>query len=100
MNDTYGHDTGGDYVLKRVAGLIQERLRDQDVLSRWGGGEEFLIMLPETGIEDAVVVAEKLRVAIETARMEFGEHHFSITMTIGVATYEKDLGIEKSIKKS
>ncbi len=74
MNDTYGHDTG-DYVLKRVAGLIQERLRDQDVLSRWGG-EEFLIMLPETGIEDAVVVAEKLRVAIETARMEFGEHHF------------------------
>ncbi|PLX67053.1 MAG: diguanylate cyclase response regulator [Denitrovibrio sp.] len=98
VNDTYGHDTG-DYVLKRVTELIQGRLRGQDVLSRWGG-EEFLVMLPETAIDDAVVAAEKLRTTIEATEMEFGEHRFSITLTIGVATYEKELGIEKSIKKA
>jgi len=98
VNDTYGHDTG-DYVLKRVSTIIQEKLRQQDVVARWGG-EEFLVMLPETGIEDGFLTAEKLRVALENETMEFGGHSFSITMTFGVAVFEKDLGIEKSIKKA
>lgn len=98
VNDTCGHDTG-DYVLKRVADIIQENLRKQDIVSRWGG-EEFLLMLPETHIEDGVKVSEKLRETIQNEKMEFGEHSFSITMTFGVAVYEHDIGMEKSIKKA
>ncbi|PLX70601.1 MAG: diguanylate cyclase response regulator [Denitrovibrio sp.] len=98
VNDTYGHDTG-DFVLKRVADIIQKNLRQQDIIARWGG-EEFLIVLPETMIEDGVRVSEKLRESIEKDTMEYEEHKFSITMTFGVAVYEQDLGIEKSIKKA
>lgn len=98
VNDTYGHDTG-DYVLKRVAEIIQLSIRQQDIVARWGG-EEFLIVLPETGMEPASSVAEKLRSTIESEKMEFGDHSFKVTMTFGVAIYEKELGIEKSIKKA
>lgn len=98
VNDTYGHDTG-DYVLKEVAAIIQEQIRKQDVVARWGG-EEFLIMLPETGINDATRVAEKLRSTLEDHKMKFGGHSFSVTMTFGAAVFEADLGIEPSIKKA
>jgi diguanylate cyclase (GGDEF)-like protein len=98
VNDTYGHDTG-DYVLCEVASEIQDKLRRQDVVGRWGG-EEFLIMLPETKMEDATGVAEKLRAAIEDKEMNFGGHKFNVTMTFGVSVFEGELGIEKSIKKA
>jgi diguanylate cyclase (GGDEF)-like protein len=98
VNDTYGHDTG-DYVLVQVARIIQEHLRRQDVVARWGG-EEFLVMLPETRIEDATHTAEKLRKAIESAEMVHNNHRFNVTMTFGVAVLEKELGLEKSIKKA
>lgn len=98
VNDTYGHDTG-DYVLKTVAGIIQSNLRQQDIVSRWGG-EEFLIVLPETGINDGMKVSEKLRKNIEETKMEFGGHSFGITMTFGVTIYENEVGLEKSIKKA
>lgn len=98
VNDTYGHDTG-DYVLCEVASIIQESVRQQDVVGRWGG-EEFLIMLPETKMEDATSVAEKLRKAIESKEMAFHDYSFKVTMTFGVSVFETDLGIEKSIKKA
>jgi diguanylate cyclase (GGDEF)-like protein len=98
VNDTYGHDTG-DFVLKTVAELIKDELRNQDVVARWGG-EEFLIMLPETGLDASCGVAEKLRKKIENHKMDFGNHSFNVTMTFGVSVYEKELGIEKSIKKA
>lgn len=62
VNDQYGHDTG-DVVLKAVARTVDEQLREQDLLGRWGG-EEFLIVLPETEGEGAVAAAEKLRRSI------------------------------------
>lgn len=98
VNDTFGHDTG-DYVLKQVSSIIQQHLRQQDVVARWGG-EEFLLMLPETSLDDAVRVAEKLRETIESFSMEFGGHSFNVTMTFGVSIYENSLGLEKSIKKA
>jgi len=98
VNDTYGHDTG-DYVLCEVADIIQNNIRHQDIVARWGG-EEFLVVLPETRVEDATSVAEKLRRTIEEKEMEFGEYKFKVTMTFGVSVYESELGIEKSIKKA
>jgi len=98
VNDTYGHDAG-DYVLKTVSEMMRTNLRQQDVISRWGG-EEFLIMLPQTDLDKAVAVAEKLREAVKTAVMSFAGEHFSITMTFGVSRFDKGSGIEHSIKKA
>ena len=84
INDTHGHQVG-DVVLRGVAELIRDNLRSSDVLGRYGG-EEFMILLPETGPEDATEVAEKLRMLV--ARQVFGggglpELH--VTVSIGIA---------------
>ncbi len=66
VNDTYGH-TYGDQVLVRVASLIRSALHNrEDLAVRWGG-EEFIVLLPDTGIEGAVIVAERIRSLIEMA---------------------------------
>jgi polar amino acid transport system substrate-binding protein len=59
INDTYGHEKG-DFVLKELAKIIKENLRKNDIFGRWGG-EEFLILLPNTSYEETLKVAEKLR---------------------------------------
>jgi diguanylate cyclase (GGDEF)-like protein len=63
INDTYGHQTG-DAVLKELSSLIAARLRSSDIMARWGG-EEFIIVLPETDLRQSAQTAEKLRIAIE-----------------------------------
>ena len=62
INDTYGHAMG-DKVLKSVAHIIKEQLREYDIPSRYGG-EEFCILLPQTKIEEANIVAQRLRSAV------------------------------------
>ncbi|MCG0278288.1 MAG: GGDEF domain-containing protein, partial [Thermanaeromonas sp.] len=59
INDRFGH-AAGDRVLKSVVSAFKERLRKTDCLARWGG-EEFVILLPETGVEGAATLAEELR---------------------------------------
>ncbi|WP_051654139.1 diguanylate cyclase [Persephonella sp. KM09-Lau-8] len=63
INDTYGHQVG-DYVLKTIAKIVKENIRDTDVFARWGG-EEFVIIAPETDISGTRILAEKLRKKIE-----------------------------------
>ena len=63
INDTYGHLVG-DIVLKKVSEVVKKHLRRNDIFARWGG-EEFLILLPQTDLEGSLKVAEKLRKAIE-----------------------------------
>ena len=63
VNDTYGHQTG-DYVLRSIAGVLKSRVREIDVLGRWGG-EEFLIICPGSELEGALALAEELRKGIE-----------------------------------
>ncbi|MEA3383090.1 MAG: diguanylate cyclase [Campylobacterota bacterium] len=63
INDTYGHDIG-DMILGELANILKVSSRTSDIVSRWGG-EEFCIGLPNTNIEDAVLVAEKIRITIE-----------------------------------
>lgn len=96
FNDTYGHDCG-DYVLQEVARLMQDSLRDQDLVSRWGG-EEFLIMLPQTRLDGGARAIEKLRRQIQDSQLEFTGHAFGVTLTFGVAEYDGDRSLDACLK--
>lgn len=91
VNDTYGHSTG-DLVLKTVSREIKNQLRDYDVAGRYGG-EEFVILLPFTKLEEAQMVAERLRKAVENKKIELADkQNINVTISLGVAEYkgEKD----------
>ncbi|HSF15932.1 MAG TPA: tetratricopeptide repeat-containing diguanylate cyclase [Vicinamibacteria bacterium] len=85
INDCYGHDVG-DHVLARVASRLDGRIREQDLCARWGG-EEFIILLAETDIEGARVLAEQLRKHIAAEPVEHESAEIPLTMTFGVANY-------------
>ncbi len=84
VNDTHGHVVG-DHVLAEVPGILQKHLRRNDLVGRYGG-EEFIILLPETGISIAREIAERLREKISVHPMHAGEAVFGITASIGVST--------------
>jgi two-component system cell cycle response regulator len=83
VNDEYGHDAG-DRVLAAVAERMGSRLRREDVLGRWGG-EEFLVLLPDTDAGGAVQAAEDLREAVGGAPIRWHATPLSITVSAGVA---------------
>jgi diguanylate cyclase (GGDEF)-like protein len=86
-NDTNGHPEG-DRVLARMADILRDSVREQDVCCRYGG-EEFLIVLPNTGRERALTIAERIRQAIERAPFPFEETQpmGRITASLGVASF-------------
>lgn len=87
VNDQYGHLIG-DGVLEGIAVLVQQNIRDTDVVGRYGG-EEFIIILLKTGLPSAVDVAERIRKAIEAAEMKDSEGNvFSVTVSEGVSSYK------------
>lgn len=87
INDIYGHDAGDD-VLKRFSTLIRENIRTYDIVWRWGG-EEFLILLPETNCAGAEDVAEKLRAIIDNTFFLYGQKKVHTTVSFGVAEISK-----------
>ncbi|MDT8444696.1 MAG: sensor domain-containing diguanylate cyclase [Desulfuromonadales bacterium] len=91
FNDTYGHPNG-DIVLQEMAKLLQELLRDCDTLYRYGG-EEFVAILPETSLSEAIKVAQRIRILVETESRRFltgiTKTH-GITVSIGVAALPDD----------
>ncbi len=83
INDSLGHD-GGDVVLKRVSQLIQSNTRQSDQIARWGG-EEFVLVLPETRLDDAFLIAEEMRALVATDNFnQFPE--LRVTISLGVGT--------------
>lgn len=87
INDTYGHDVG-DKVLKAIAATATDVLRDVDVIGRLGG-EEFAAGLPETDLESAMLVAERLRASIEKTSIELqGGGKVEVTVSLGVAALD------------
>ncbi|MDC7239573.1 MAG: diguanylate cyclase, partial [Spirochaetales bacterium] len=80
VNDNFGHDVG-DIILKRIAGLCQSELRVTDLLVRFGG-EEFLIIFPRTGLDEAYTVCERIRNCI--AEQEHSELDRKVTVSIGL----------------
>jgi diguanylate cyclase (GGDEF)-like protein len=83
VNDSYGHPTG-DAVLQRVADLLRANTRDPDVLARYGG-EEMVVILPETMLRPAIEVAERIRAAVEATRFDHEGRSIDLTVSIGVS---------------
>jgi len=88
INDRFGHLTG-DRVLIEVANLCRANLRVTDIACRFGG-DEFTIVLPDTGLEQATLLAERLRYLISALRIPAGANVIKITSSIGVASFEPD----------
>ena len=84
FNDTHGHQTG-DFLLREFCRVTKAIIREYDLIARYGG-EEFVFVLPETGIEEALVVAEKIRKATEEHVFDDGRETYRITISIGVAS--------------
>lgn len=95
FNDTYGHDCG-DGVLRAVAQAMRAMLRKHDYIARWGG-EEFLLVLPETDVEGAQIVADRVRAKVESTENLFAGKSLRVTITLGLAMFDPRLGVERSI---
>lgn len=96
INDTWGH-AAGDGVLRSIANIMEARIRDSDLIGRIGG-EEFLIVLPETDREGACVLAETLRAGVEADMQAFlGDPDNRITVSLGVAVTEAPAAHEVDI---
>lgn len=98
VNDTYGHDAG-DLVLMKISKLMISSLRKQDFVSRWGG-EEFLLLLPETDIKGGKITSEKIRQKIAETKIHFKGKNIPVSMTFGVSTYSKTSNIDDCIAKA
>lgn len=85
INDSYGHDAGDD-VLREFALRIRKTIRNIDLACRYGG-EEFVIVMPETDMAVATTVAERLRrrIASELFAIQKGARHLEVTISIGIA---------------
>ncbi|MBZ0157302.1 MAG: GGDEF domain-containing protein [Alphaproteobacteria bacterium] len=98
VNDTYGH-LAGDQFLVAVAGLMRSNLRKEDSCARWGG-EEFLILLPETELSNGTHTAEKLRGLIASITVPLHGEKVYITASLGVASYSPGETIDHCIKRA
>jgi two-component system cell cycle response regulator len=96
VNDTYGHVIG-DHVLKNVAQIAAKTIRHSDLLCRWGG-EEFVILSPKTALDDAAILAERIRLAIEQLDHEADDTTFRVTASFGVVTVEVEDSLDKIIQ--
>lgn len=88
VNDVYGHLTG-DMALQQVGAILTEITRRSDMVFRYGG-EEFIVLLPETDTEGAVTVAEKIRSVAELRPFGDTEHIFSLTLSLGAAMLKEN----------
>lgn len=99
INDTYGHDVG-DKVLMGVADALQQQLRKQDLVARWGG-EEFLVVLPETNLDKACASGERIRSAIIEADWEaITGKSISLTVSIGASQLRECEALSSAIGRS
>ena len=83
INDDYGHQCG-DMVLHETAQLMSELLRDYDAVGRYGG-EEFLIILPETTREQSLAICNRIRLTVQNHTYRYNGRNLQITVSIGIA---------------
>jgi diguanylate cyclase (GGDEF)-like protein len=98
VNDQYGHDKG-DEIIKALGNLFKTGLRKHDTVARWGG-EEYVLLLPETTGEQAFQLAEKLREKIASTQYQYKDKTFNVTVSFGLYQFTKDDTIDEAINKA
>jgi diguanylate cyclase (GGDEF)-like protein len=93
VNDSFGHEIG-DQVLRQVADIITRLCRSSDVIARTGG-EEFLLVLPETDLDSARILAERIREAIGERPLLVDSQRIGITVSLGVSSVVGDLNLDE-----
>lgn len=93
VNDTFGH-AAGDQVLHQIAEIMVRELRNIDICGRIGG-EEFLVVMPDTNLDKALIAAERLRIAVATYNFHLSDEPFPVTISIGAVV--PSLGKEASL---
>lgn len=88
INDNYGH-AAGDRVIKVVAQMLADNIRETDFVARFGG-EEFVLLMPQTELEAAGQVADKLRIDIQNTPFHFRDTGVTVTISAGIAQYQAD----------
>lgn len=96
INDTCGHDSG-DMVLKRIAEIMTTSLREQDSIGRWGG-EEFIILMPETDIDGGIISTEKIRKKIAGETFIIDDKEVHLTMSFGVSVFGRDIKLDEIVR--
>ncbi|GIT97392.1 diguanylate cyclase [Sulfurovum sp. TSL1] len=97
VNDTYGHQAG-DEILKSVAEIISDSVRNSDYTARYGG-EEFVVILPETAAEEAIELAERIRMIIKEKEFKVSENDtIHLTISIGIGSGLQGISAEHLIK--
>ena len=97
-NDTHGHLVG-DITLKTFARNLSENLRPHDLLVRYGG-EEFAVLLPDTDLQQAKKIADRVRMAIADATIHHDELSFQVTVSIGITSTQQEEKLEDLIGKA
>lgn len=98
VNDTYGHKAG-DKALVLIADQLNNNLRESDFLARFGG-EEFIVLMPETDLQAATVVADKLCEAVERCQFHYQNSQVDITISGGLAQLRKDDTVENLFQRA
>lgn len=96
INDNFGH-LAGDYVLKELATIVKTRLRPDDMLGRYGG-EEFMIVLPETPLAGGHKIAEELRQLSEEHRFAFEAEEIRVTISLGISQLQDSMDVLAFVK--
>jgi diguanylate cyclase (GGDEF)-like protein len=97
INDTYGH-LAGDFVLKELANLVKSLMRKSDFCGRFGG-EEFIIILPETKLVGAMRFANRLKEAVENYDFNFNNVHIPVTISIGITSVGLNDSVESLLSR-
>lgn len=98
INDQYGHFCG-DEVLQHTSKVLKESLRKTDFVGRWGG-EEFLVVLPNTDMADGLEILERVRVSLENSILNHDNSQIKTTITIGAAEFKKTISLDDLIQQA
>ncbi|MCK5842827.1 MAG: GGDEF domain-containing protein [Candidatus Sabulitectum sp.] len=98
VNDKFGHAMG-DRVLQEIATVLLRGVRKQDILARWGG-EEFIVLLPDTGVNGAKALGEKIRASVEELETCHGEARICVTLSLGISQYHREEPLTDTIQRA
>ncbi len=98
VNDHYGHELG-DRALSEIARTMDAELREQDLCGRWGG-EEFLVLLPETALSEAQAVVERIRLSVRELVVRADTEQLHITVSIGVAQHHSGENYSNTVNRA